>query len=225
MRFSPLRLSCLCLCLAAIVVGLPSTAQAGVRPGVEVGLNLSSLSYVDDSSFLFSFWDRRWRTSLSGGTSLQLPLRGRFNLVMGMRYVQQGNRVRYDTGPGAFRQVGEFRVVQNYLSFPVLVSWRPLPSKRVFLSLGPEVAFLLSGRLIVEESIPGDRTEYRDIEDDLEPVNLSLDAGVGFEFPVEHHVAIVGLRYSHGLTGVADEDDWISNWKTRGVEGLLGMRW
>jgi hypothetical protein len=147
-----------------------------------------------------------------------------------LRYVQEGNRVEYDTGPGSVRQVGEFRMVQNYLSVPLLLQFRPPRMGGFFLSLGPEVAFLLSGRLIVEQTIdigsgPVPNTEYDDIHRDLEPTNLSLDAGLGVEVPMENHVGVVQLRYSHGLTGVADPDEWFSDWKTQGIEWLAGMRW
>src|SRR6185503_10314229 len=103
-----------------------------------------------DDHPLFQTWDRGWRNSFTGGASLELPIRGRFALVTGLRYLQQGNHVYFDTGPSGV--IGEFQVVQNYLSIPVLMEFRPLPSRRFTFSVGPEVAFLLSGRLIAEYS-------------------------------------------------------------------------
>ena len=71
--------------------------------------------------------------------------------------------------------------------------------------------------------VPGTNSE--DIKDDLETTNISLDAAAGYEFPLEARTGTLGIRYSHGLTGVAKKDHWVSDWKTRGIEALVGMRW
>ena len=73
--------------------------------------------------------------------------------------------------------------------------------------------------------VPDERTSYDDIKGNLKSGNLSLDAETGFEFPMENHVGVLSLRYTHGLTGVAKNGAYVSDWKTRGVEWLIGMRW
>ncbi|NOT34769.1 MAG: PorT family protein [Candidatus Eisenbacteria bacterium] len=225
MQIIPIRSSYRFTCLMILLTALPSLGRAEVRAGVEIGVNLSSLSYDDDDHFLLSYWDRDWSNSLTGGVSLDVTLRARLGLETGLRYIRQGNRVEYDTGPIGPRAVGKFRIVQDYLSIPVRLAYRPFASRRLCFSLGPEIALLLSGRLIVEESMPEERSEDNNIKDDLDSSNLSLNAGAGLEFPVENHVGVLSLRYSHGLTGVAKEDRWFSDWKTRGVELLVGMQW
>ena len=229
MRTFPPCTRAVLLCVTLLVATCPSSGLAGVRPRLEAGLNLSSLCY-DEPLTDVPVWDPGWRTSFTGGAALEFPLRHRLALVTGLRYVQQGNRVEYDTGAGSVRWVGEFRVVQNYLSLPVLLECRPLPSQRVFFSFGPEVALLLSGRLIFEETrfidgVSNEQTAYDDIKSSLESTNLSLDVGVGFEIPMASQAAVLGLRYSHGLTDVPKEEDWYVNWKTRSVEFLAGIRW
>ena len=188
-------------------------------------MNISSLSYENAEGAPFVYWDRGWGTSFTGGATLEVPIRERFALTTGLRYVQQGNRVKYDTGPSGFQLVGEFRVLQSYLAVPMLLAVRPFPSRRLFLSLGPELAFLLSARLIDQATLPAESSEYRDIGDQVESTNFSLVAGAGFEFPMENHVGVLNLRYTHGLTGTANENYWASDWKTRGVECVVGMRW
>ena len=225
MRFESLRGLRFGSCLVLFLTTIAAPVHADVRPGVEAGMNFSSLSYDDDDQIPFPYWNRGWRTSFTGGASFEIPFTERFGLVTGLRYVQQGNRVEYDTGPSGFQVLGEFRVVQNYLAIPVLLGFRPLPSRRFQFTLGPELAFLLSARLIVEQTLPAEVTEYQDIGGRMESTNLSLNAGAAYEFPMENHVGLVMLRYTHGLTGVAKEVYWVSNWKTRGVEGLVGMRW
>jgi hypothetical protein len=64
-----------------------------------------------------------------------------------------------------------------------------------------------------------------DIGSILEDVNVAIDAGAGFSFPLAGHVGIVQARYSQGITSAAKKDQWFSDWKTQGVEFLAGMRW
>src|SRR5437868_15256672 len=67
------RMACACVSFAFVHVAFASSGQAGVRPGVEIGLSRSSLSYDDDDGFPFQYWDRGWRNSFTGGVSLELP--------------------------------------------------------------------------------------------------------------------------------------------------------
>jgi hypothetical protein len=218
-------------CLALLCITAPSFGLAAVRPGVEIGANLSSLRYDDVPDYLADLWHRRWKTSVTGGASLQIPLRGRLALATGLRYVQQGNRVQYDTFvPGFGRVVGEFRVLQDYLAVPALLECRPLPSRRFFFTLGPEIGFLVSARIVTEQTLfsggpPLTSSETRSITSDLDRTNLSLNGGMGLEFPMGVHVGVTSLRYSRGLTGVTRPNAWVTDWKTHGVEWSVGMRW
>ena len=82
--------------LLLLLLAAAPAAWARVRPGVELGVNVSSLSYDNDNQFPFTDWDRHWLTSFTGGMTLEVPLRARFALVTGLRYVQEGNRATFD---------------------------------------------------------------------------------------------------------------------------------
>ncbi len=210
----------------ALVTSFDTPAIAGVRYSVEIGANTSSLRYRDLNVFppITSHWDPGWRTSFAGGASLEAPLRRRFSLMTGLRYVQQGNRVKINI-PGSPPLTGEIRIAQHYLAVPLLLAIRPTPSRRCFLAAGPEGAFLLSGRSFTDYSSPVESSSSESITHQLKRANLSLDAEGGLEFLVGRHTGIVILRYTHGLIDVQKQDDWIVAWKTRGVESLVGMRW
>lgn len=206
-------------CTVLFLATTASDALAGVRPGIEAGVNVSSLRYDSE----LSFWDPGWRPSFTGGLSLKIPLHSRFALTTGLRYVQQGNRVQVNVGSIG----GEFRVMQDYVSVPALLEWRPFSTRGFFLSLGPEVGILVAARSIIEPSgaaFPSSGL-YNDDKDTMKSINVSMDAGASFEFPMENHLGVVTLRYTHGLTGVAEPGAWVTDWKTRGVEWLVGMRW
>ena len=201
-----------------------SRAVAGMRAGVEIGLNYSSLHYYHLDQVPQIYWDPGWRPSFTGGVTLQVPIRGRLNFATGLRYLQQGNRVKFDTGPAdPTRLVGEFRVYQDYLSVPALLTWYPTTRQRFFLSLGPEIGLLLAAHSVQEFSMFPSKSF--DDKDNIESINVTADAAAGYEFPMERDVETLSLHYTHGLTGVAKREDWNTGWETRGVELMFGMRW
>ncbi len=212
--------------VAALVLTLAAPAHAKVRLGLELGANLSSLGYehLEDFSFITDYWDPGWRMTLAGGVSLEVPVSSRFSFLTGLRYVEQGNRVKIDF-PAPFALTGEFRIAQHYLAVPALVAVRPFRSQRIMLAAGPEGAWLMNGKMYMETSPPDLSGSSRSITKNLKPANLSLDAQAGFEFPAARHAKSVTLRYTHGLIDVQRKQDWGVAWKTRGVEGLVGMRW
>lgn len=189
---------------------------AGVRPVVEAGVNLSTLDYDRPAAF----WRNGWRPSFTGGASLEIPLGSRFRLAPGLRYVRKGNQVRLD---GQFAP-GQFRIVQDYLALPLTLQVTPFRSRAVGLFIGPEIAILAAAQSLIEPAAV--RTgSYDDIRDDLERLDLALDIGVEVAFPIENHEGLVRFRYSHGLTGVAQEGHWVTDWTTRGLMLGLGLRW
>ena len=210
----------------ALAMSFGTPTQAAVRLGFEIGANVSSLGYenLDAISFITSHWDPGSRTSLTGGTSLEFPLRRRFSVMTGLRYVQQGNRVKFDF-PGSQPVTGEFRIAQHYLAVPLLLAFRPVPSRRFSLAAGPEGAVLLNGKIFTDYSPSGGASTSDSITRRLERANLSLDVETSLEFPARNHFGSVILRYTHGLVDVEKKADWGVAWKTRGVEGLVGMRW
>lgn len=211
--------------IGSLVLGMPTRAGARVRAGVEIGLNYSTLHYDDLSGFPMSLWDPGWRPSFTAGATLQIPIRGQFGLVTGLRYVQQGNRVTYND-PGEVPPLrGEFRIYQDYVSVPALLTAHLSSAPRFFLSAGPEVAFLVAAHSVIDQSSPALPSKSTDFKDTMNSVNVTLDAATGYEFPVEQHVGTVSVRYAHGVTGVAKQGQWGTDWQTRGVEFLIGMRW
>ena len=209
-----------------VLGGLAATgpAAAKVRPVVEAGLHYSTVDYDHDlAGVLTTIWDNGWRPSFTGGAYVEWPLGSRFRLSPGLRYVQKGNRAHVEQ-PGVLN--GEFRLLQDYLAIPVLLQLRPFASPRVAFSLGPEVAYLLTAHAISETTVLGfPRTGYNDIRNEMDDFDVSIEAGVEYAFPLENHEGFMRLRYSEGLVGVADASQWLSDWSTRGIQTVLGLRW
>ena len=203
-----------------------SPASAGVRLGVELGGNLTSLRYehLDAISFITSYWDPGSRACFTGGASMQVRLRGTSSLVTGLRYVQYGNRVKFNFPP-PFAIAGEFRIAQHNLAVPLLLELRPFPSKRLLLAAGTEAAVLLNGKMYIDYTSSGSPSTSGSITHQLNRADLSLDAEAGLEFPAGTHTGLVTLRYTRGLVDVQKKEDWGVAWQTRGTAALIGVRW
>ena len=201
--------------MAGILVAA-SPAAGGPRWGVETGVNVSTLDYDEE----LPIWINGWRPSFTAGGLVEFPFQERVSLVAGVRYLQQGNHVEFDP----IVATGEFQIIQSYVSFPLRLELRPLPSQKVFFSVGPELGVLIGGRApLTLDGLP--TSSYPNIRTQLAPTNLLIDVGMGVRLPVENHEATLEVRYAHGVTEAAKDEDWFSNWKTRGIETLVGMRW
>src|SRR5215831_13488903 len=203
--------------VVTLVCAVPS--QAKVRPGVELGANVSSLKFDDMDSVPLNYWDTSSHASFTGGLTFEIPFADRLAIQTGLRYVQQGNRVHYDDG--TLRAT--FRFAQDYVSVPVLLGMRLLPSDRFSISIGPEVSFLVAANVITEENSLAPSTS-QSIRHDIQSTNVLLDVAAGYDFPLQRRTGTVGVRYTRGLTGVAKQDRWVSDWKTQGIEALVGLR-
>src|SRR5438046_8791585 len=97
------------LCAMFSILSISAPAYADVRAGVEVGINVSSLSYNNPDAFPIRYYDLKWRPSFTGGATLELPIRRRLGVLTALRYIQQGNRIKYDFGSFSPRTIGQFR--------------------------------------------------------------------------------------------------------------------
>lgn len=219
--------------LVVISLLFVSAAQGSrLRPGIEGGYLYSTLDYDEPPDI----WDTGGDYGFSLGGFVDIPVNDVASFVPGVRFVRYRNHVDIDTGPGLDpRTEGEFETTQDYLSFPALARLRPFKSNGFFVTLGLEPAFLLAAdQQFVERLTIGDidssLTETlhwgtTNIENDMETLNFSIDVGAGYELPAEGHLVILQFRYSHGLLGTAKRERWLTNWKTRALELIVGFGW
>ena len=211
------------LALAGLLLAAcTASARPSFHPGLEAGWQSSTLDYDEP----MDIWDPGWANTFTGGATLDVPIARGIGLASGARYVCYSNHVTFT---GLLDLEGQFRLRANYLAVPVLVRFAPHPVGPR-LGLGTEVAFLTSARIAGEEHLPlpgpfGSLTSYDDIRRDLQPVDVSLCATLGWAVPFDRHAAIAQLRFTRGLTGAAKDEDWVTNWKTVGVDGTLGVQW
>ncbi len=233
---------------AVLALTLPVSAAPKCSAGVQLGLNENRATY-DDIAFdyhppLTSAW--------SAGVTLDVPIGRRFSLATGARYVEYGDRMDVtitSTAPSPQTITFKAHTTWRYVAVPVLVRFRPLASRGLFVEAGPEGGYLAGAGLTtsIEGITPlvlanpgaagpqGARTRVRPAAaifeqvgtfDALRPYqrwNFALAGGAGWEFPWRGHTALVEARYTHGLVDIAKS--YILTRRTRGMELLAGWRW
>ncbi len=253
MRRSSLALFAI-VALAAPGLVLPVQAAPRLSPGVQLGLNVNeATSHLADNPFGFH---PALTTAWSAGATLEVPVARRFSLASGLRYVEYGDRqeVSFAIGldPGVSTTLTfKSRMAWRYVAVPVLLRFRPISSRGLFLEAGPEAGYLitvaartdvtgLDSNPYVPTPVafaarrPGARPaanifeevgtfDSRGLVRYYERFNVSLAGGAGWELPWRGHTAVVEARYTHGRTDIAKSSTLTR--RTRGIELLAGWRW
>ncbi|MCY4000761.1 MAG: porin family protein, partial [Bacteroidetes bacterium] len=149
--------------------------------------------------------------------SVLLPITTRLSTRVGLGWVQKGESLE-----ALGIKVG---FTANYLSIPALLSINPTSSLR--LMAGPVLSFSIgcSASASVEDiDINLDCDEFEDASDLVNPVDLSVMAGIGVDIPVSRTISLsVDAAYDFGLTeAYSDETQNRSFLLAAGVRFPLG---
>jgi len=221
----------------ALLLTSAGWARAGVRVGLEAGRNEGRATW---SAGAFDY-DPEFCTSGSIGLAFEAPLRRRFSLAAELRYLEIGDRTFIEDLPRLYLKR---QWAWRYLDLPVHVRYRPLAHHGLFVSAGPEAAYLLAvhpqtftgivlaGTSAATANRPAQPTAqiYEDLgtffsnqRDAYYPWNLALTGGLGWEVGLGRHLGNFEVRYTHGLTDIARAGSLVR--RTEGVETLLGFLW
>lgn len=186
------------LSILLVIAGLHSQAQ-GFHFGIKAGANLFK---VDGESF-----SQEFQFGYMAGAFAQINVNSKWGLQPELNF----NQTNYRTG-GNFAAVvpdgvNDVKGRLNWLTIPVLVSYRPIP----FLSLlaGPQYGILLNQ----------DEHLINNAGDAFKKGDFSLVGGAQLNFgPV-----LVGARYVVGLTNLNDVTNQ-TTWKNEGWQLYAGLR-
>ena len=192
-----------------VLLAAVDPAGAGALSEIEVGagLNYGYLCYDDP----MELWDPGWAMGFTGGVFFEMPLAERVSFVPGLRFSSMKNNVELS---GVYE--GEFNVNHKYISIPILMRVE-LGENMFFLDAGPEFSLFLSTEIQndYKDLLDIENNETDDISDDIESYNIGACIRVGFKAYRWDIPVAVTASYHHGFVGVADEDEWWSDWKTR----------
>jgi hypothetical protein len=235
---SSIRLAPLIPVLLAALAIVPVNAES--RFGVHGGLQLAGVTYRPDFAFDH---DMKLRPSWSAGVQWLVPVAA-LELETGLRYVEYGDKlkIRFDVTDGSYEF--ETHQVWRYVTVPALLRYRPPTTHGLFVSVGPEIGYLLqvwshetiktTGALTPSRTgVKNGATPAADIFEDVgtfndqtrfyERWNLAVSGGLGLDFPIAGRTGEAQLRYTHGVLDIAKSD--ALRRETRGVEMLAGVRW
>ena len=218
-RRRPLHLALLAALGVLLPFVAPARARADVQFGVDVGPSIVWTAYDEK----LPAWDTGNRIDVSGGVTAKIGIDEFFSVVTGVRYSGLGTHVDVQTIEGD----GTVDIHQSYLVVPAWFRYDFAGERALFLQIGVEGGYLLSGSSKTEEPLGGEVfTSDESITEDLERTNISLAGGVGVRQPIADgdRTLEFTLRYARGLTGVAKEEQWFSDWKTREIHLSLGIR-
>jgi hypothetical protein len=251
-----MRMGLVTFVVAAMLVpaAVAAAAPARVRVGVEGGW-----SYTGVSNSLFGrLFDEEsaFQPAWSAGIAVDVPLAARFTLATGLRYVEYGEQVDVTfvtilpTDPPTPVPSGTLEIhnTWRYLAVPVRVKFRPVADRGLFVSLGPEIGYLLEmvnetemdgQELATSASVPAARSAriaaapagqifeqvgtFDQFKKFYNRWNLALAGGLGWEFPLWSHEAAVEVRYAEGVLDMAKSTSVTQ--RSRGLEAVLGLRW
>lgn len=204
--------------IAVVHLLLAPAARAEVRFGIDAGPSIVWTGYDEK----LPSWDTGNRIDVSGGVTAKIGIDESFSVVTGLRYSGLGTHIDVTSIEGDVE--GDVDLHQHYLVVPAWFRYDLARERGLFLQIGVEGGYLLSGSESTE--IPPFEETSESITDQLERTNFSLAGGIGVRQPFadgERELEFT-LRYARGLTGVAKEEDWFSDWKTREIHLSLGVR-
>ena len=168
------------LALGFIALTTTVFSQVRISPGIKTGLNLASLSNVDNSSS---------KLGLQGGLFVNIHLTNFYELQVETTYSNQGTS--YDTPriSGGFDPIiyqREEDLDLDYINLNIANKFFPVKNIGLNFIVGPSIDILVSDN------------HY----DDIIPIDFSLFGGVGYEFPFGLGLEV---RYKQGLIDVRED--------------------
>jgi hypothetical protein len=204
----------------------PGAAHSELHWGIEAGANRSSLEH---RTMERPGEEQKPRILPAAGILLECPMGESWSLSPAIRYVQQGTKTTWHDQTANGRE----DVIQHTLGGGVGAHFK-LPYS-LFLSVDPEVTYLLGGTLkgTRSDSTAGHISFEDDVAVDSDRWNVTIRAGVGKAWRMGETIATLSVRYAGGINEMTrvvpshatGDPLYVSEWKTQGLELMLGFLW
>lgn len=179
--------------------------------GVEGGVGYSAYDYSNP----VDIWDVGGDVSFNSMIFGLMSLNPQISIQSGLRYSRLGNHVDIIGD----ENTGHFKVKLNYLSLPLRVRYT-FAEVPIYLTVGPEPGYLLSAESLITT---GNVTNSDIITGDLNRFDLALYVGSGVLFKVGGNQLFIQAGFERGITGVAESENWASNWFVNEVSLIAGV--
>lgn len=177
-------------------------AESGVRFGIRAGLNLSTLSLVEDNHTYTTDSRAAWHV----GAIVDIPLMQSLYVQSGLYFMNKG---------GKETEEEDYKVTYSpmYLEIPVLASYRYDfgSAAQLQINVGPYFAYGVGGKKKMEYDGEEESDDFFH-EDSAKKFDCGLQFGAGVTFASHYYL---GFAYDLGLSNIAknsgDSDGKIKN--------------
>jgi len=181
----------LVVCLLSL--GLVSANAQGLRWGAKAGLNVSTVTDVNDGEYKAGF---------NVGVIGQYMFSGNegFGLEAGLQYSMLGYKVKSGEALGIKYDGKTFHA--SYIQLPIQALYKFGVGQNLYLypSLGVYLGYGIGGTNFLETVEAGSKTKYFDV---CEEFDFGLKVGLNLQF----ESILIGVGYDYGLTKVVKDTD------------------
>ncbi|MBP0902231.1 porin family protein [Mariniflexile gromovii] len=208
--------------------------KAQIKYGAQIHGQLNTASFTAETSPLP---DKDWKFGYGGGFFVEIPISSAFSLKPSLNYLQKGVKTTEKRpggeGGGTFTQ--KTRINLDYIEVPILAIYNlDNNQSKWYVGVGPSFGYGISGNAEVFDTMqvgPQTNTEFfkvktfKDVEDGgmgFKRFDFGLNAIVGIHFLEK---GMVQLGYIHGLSNIANKDDFEGNkYNNRSILLSLGYQ-
>lgn len=176
--------------------------------GIKGGLNLASTnqSNFEIGGSVPAEFEKKVKPAFNVGAIIEYSLTKNLSIQFNPAYNLKGTKFRA-TEVENFIGLIDFKVSEKfeYVSFPLLAKFSiEAGQSRPYVFIGPEPAYLTAAEMTIEAvAMVGAKFDSTlNIKDDLQSLDMGLNAGIGIEFPVSSFNAFFEVSYSLGLTNI-----------------------
>lgn len=211
--------------LTLIVPTALSAQKAGPASfGILLGTNIATISEADKgiAAAVGGAFDKKKRIGLNAGVFVKIPLAGMVSLQPEAHYAQNGVSIESSTGT-----LNKLDVKIDYVEIPVLLRLDVGPGllHPVFMA-GASAAYRIKCQLFASAgtaSLTRDCKVDAASEDTFKKSDFSLVGGAGLATTAMGRSYSLQLRYTHGLTDIANNSTDKTKAKNRALSILLGI--
>lgn len=199
------------LIVLVIAVGFMFTFTQNVYSdgyGIKGGMNVAKISNLEDEDELI-VEGFKTKTGFIFGFFYRFDLNNNLALQPEVYYSMKGTQA---SGSGVIYGLGysyDLSIEINYLEVPVLLKYKILPKGNYTPSLfaGPYIAFQMSAKASATVEVEGVTQTEETVMDEVKRIDLGITVGGSLDIKVGSGSIVLDLRYSLGLTKIADDSD------------------
>lgn len=195
--------------------------------GVEVGGTWSSLQYAEQSSV----FKPKKRIFYNAGIKVEFPFAEVYSISANLRYLHWGDKQQASNDIVLLTNAPSTdlysKTEQQYVDLALLFHYYTQDDySGLYAVFGPEIGYLLKATFLSHnaQAVGADTNGNikTDITNEMYPINLLANGGLGFVFPDMKPQPYIQIIYALGLVKTAKVSQ--NKWSTRGLMVDIGIR-